>query len=67
MAYPPICSQRLFARDNTLKWQMGELMTFADKLVQTPRREKSGETGYERYDYQASWGLALIFESHNDL
>jgi hypothetical protein len=42
-------------------------MTFADKLVQTPRREKSGETGYERYDYQASWGLALIFESHNDL
>ena len=42
-------------------------MAFADKLVQTPRREKSGETGYERYDYQASWGLALIFESHNDL
>ena len=42
-------------------------MSFADKLVQTPRREKSGETGYERYDYQASWGLALIFESHNDL
>jgi len=42
-------------------------MSFADKLVQTPRREKSGETGYERYDYQASWGLALIFESHNDI
>jgi hypothetical protein len=42
-------------------------MSFADKLVQTPRREKSGETGYERYDYQASWGLALIFESHDDL
>ncbi|WP_035725802.1 dsDNA nuclease domain-containing protein [Bradyrhizobium murdochi] len=42
-------------------------MSFADKLVRTPRREKSGETGYERYDYQASWGLALIFESHNDL
>jgi hypothetical protein len=42
-------------------------MTFADKLVQTPRREKSGETGYERYDYQASWGLALIFESHSEL
>jgi hypothetical protein len=41
-------------------------MSFADKLVQTPRREKSGETGYERYDYQASWGLALIFESHDD-
>ena len=42
-------------------------MSFAEKLVQTPRREKSGETGYERYDYQASWGLALIFESHSDL
>jgi hypothetical protein len=42
-------------------------MSFADKLVQTPRREKSGETGYERFDYQASWGLALIFESHNEL
>jgi hypothetical protein len=42
-------------------------MSFADKLVQTPRREKSGETGYERFDYQASWGLALIFESHDDL
>jgi hypothetical protein len=42
-------------------------MSFAEKLVQTPRREKSGETGYERYDYQASWGLALIFESHNEL
>jgi hypothetical protein len=42
-------------------------MSFASKLVQTPRREKSGETGYERYDYQASWGLALIFESHDDL
>lgn len=42
-------------------------MSFGDKLVQTPRREKSGETGYERYDYQASWGLALIFESHDEL
>ncbi|MGY4598549.1 hypothetical protein ACVWXL_006295 [Bradyrhizobium sp. GM22.5] len=42
-------------------------MSFADKFVQTPRREKSGETGYERYDYQAIWGLVLIFESHNDL
>ncbi|MHC2718273.1 dsDNA nuclease domain-containing protein [Bradyrhizobium diazoefficiens] len=42
-------------------------MTLADKLVQTPRREKSGETGYERYDYQAIWGLVLIFESHSEL
>lgn len=42
-------------------------MSFADKLVQTPRREKSGETGYERFDYQACWGLALIFESHGEL
>ncbi|SDH50460.1 protein of unknown function [Bradyrhizobium sp. Rc2d] len=42
-------------------------MAFADKLVQTSRREKSGETGYERFDYQAIWGLVLIFESHNEL
>ncbi len=42
-------------------------MSFAEKFVETPRREKSGETGYERFDYQANWGLALIFESHDDL
>lgn len=39
-------------------------MTFAAKLVATPQREKSGETGFERYDYQALWGLALVFEQH---
>jgi Cap4 dsDNA endonuclease len=42
-------------------------MSFAEKFVETPRREKSGETGYERFDYQAIWGLALIFEGHDDL
>lgn len=40
-------------------------MSFAAKLVAVPQREKSGETGYERYDYQALWGLALIFEHHS--
>lgn len=40
-------------------------MTFAAKLVATPQREKSGETGFERYDYQALWGLALVFEHHS--
>jgi hypothetical protein len=40
-------------------------VTFAAKLVATPQREKSGETGFERYDYQALWGLALVFEHHS--
>ena len=39
-------------------------MSFAERLILEPQREKSGETGYERYDYQALWGLALIFEHH---
>ena len=39
-------------------------MSFAERLISEPQREKSGETGYERYDYQALWGLALIFEHH---
>jgi hypothetical protein len=39
-------------------------VSFAERLVLEPQREKSGETGYERYDYQALWGLALIFEHH---
>ena len=32
-------------------------MSFADRLIAEPQREKSGETGYERFDYQALWGL----------
>jgi hypothetical protein len=39
-------------------------LSFAERLILEPQREKSGETGYERYDYQALWGLALIFEHH---
>ncbi|MGY4617253.1 hypothetical protein ACVWZ4_002480 [Bradyrhizobium sp. USDA 4472] len=39
-------------------------MSFADRLISEPQREKSGETGYERFDYQALWGLALIFAHH---
>ncbi|WP_161534438.1 dsDNA nuclease domain-containing protein [Bradyrhizobium sp. LCT2] len=39
-------------------------MSFADRLIAEPQREKSGETGYERFDYQALWGLALIFAHH---
>jgi hypothetical protein len=39
-------------------------VSFAERLISEPQREKSGETGYERYDYQALWGLALIFEHH---
>lgn len=39
-------------------------MIFSDRLIATPQREKAGATSLERYDYQALWGLALIFESH---
>jgi hypothetical protein len=39
-------------------------VSFAERLISEPQREKSGETGYERFDYQALWGLALIFEHH---
>jgi hypothetical protein len=42
-------------------------VSFAERLVLEPQREKSGETGYERYDYQALWGLALIFEHHSSV
>jgi hypothetical protein len=40
------------------------LVSFAERLISEPQREKSGETGYERFDYQALWGLALIFAHH---
>jgi len=28
-------------------------VSFAERLILEPQRENSGETGYERYDYQA--------------
>jgi hypothetical protein len=40
-------------------------LSFASRLVAEPQREKSGETGSQRYDYQALWGLSLIFASHS--
>ncbi len=39
-------------------------MLFSERLVATPQREKAGATSLERFDYQALWGLALIFERH---
>ena len=39
-------------------------MSFASKLIAEPQREKAGETGAQRYDYQALWGIALIFSHH---
>jgi hypothetical protein len=39
-------------------------LSFANRLVTEPQREKSGETGAQRYDYQALWGLSLIFSHH---
>jgi Cap4 dsDNA endonuclease len=40
-------------------------LTFASRLISEPQREKSGETGAQRYDYQALWGLSLIFRHHD--
>lgn len=46
----------------TGKW--GEVLLFSERLIATPQREKAGATSLERFDYQALWGLALIFERH---
>lgn len=54
----------MIARDTVHTGKLGEPLSFAAKFVATPQREKSGETSYERFDYQALWGLALVFEQH---
>ena len=36
------------------------MATFAERLISVPQRETGGESGYERYDYQALWGLTLV-------
>lgn len=43
------------------------MTSFAERLISVPQRETGGETGYERYDYQALWGLALVFEHHGSM
>lgn len=40
------------------------LMSLAKRLVEHPQREVGGSLAQERFDYQALWGLALIFSSH---
>lgn len=39
-------------------------MSLAKRLVEHPRREVGGSLAQERFDYQAFWGLALIFSNH---
>jgi len=39
-------------------------MSLAERLVQEPQRENSGETAAERFDYQALWGIALLLKLH---
>lgn len=39
-------------------------MSLAKKLVEYPQREGGGSLAQERFDYQALWGLALIFSNH---
>lgn len=39
-------------------------MSLAKKLVEHPQREIGGGLAQERFDYQALWGLALIFSNH---
>jgi hypothetical protein len=39
-------------------------MSLAKRLVTSPQREFGGSLAQERFDYQALWGLALIFSSH---
>jgi hypothetical protein len=39
-------------------------MSLAKRFVEHPRRETGGSLAQERFDYQALWGLALIFSNH---
>jgi hypothetical protein len=39
-------------------------MKLAQRLIEQPQREKGGSIAQERFDYQALWGLALIFSNH---
>ena len=39
-------------------------MSLAERLVEHPQREVGGSVAQERFDYQALWGLALIFSNH---
>jgi hypothetical protein len=39
-------------------------MSLAKRFVEHPRREIGGSLAQERFDYQALWGLALIFSNH---
>ena len=39
-------------------------MSLAKRLVEHPQREIGGSLAQERFDYQALWGLALIFSNH---
>ena len=39
-------------------------MSLAKRLVEHPQREVGGSVAQERFDYQALWGLALIFSNH---
>lgn len=35
------------------------------ELVGTPQRERGGETAQERFDFQALWGMALLFRQYD--
>ncbi|MBN2752068.1 MAG: DUF4297 domain-containing protein [Rhodospirillaceae bacterium] len=39
-------------------------MSLAQRLIEKPQREVGGSLAQERFDYQALWGLALIFSCH---
>ncbi|MCC5976420.1 MAG: DUF4297 domain-containing protein [Salinarimonas sp.] len=39
-------------------------MSLAKRFVEHPQREAGGSLAQERFDYQALWGLALIFSNH---
>lgn len=42
----------------------GTALSLAKRLVEHPQRETGGSIAQERFDYQALWGLALIFSNH---
>jgi hypothetical protein len=47
-------------------WGGDELMgSLSADLVGTPQRERAGETAQERFEFQALWGMALLFRQHD--
>jgi|GEM_PF-1652930 len=41
------------------------MMSLSSLLADTPQRERAGERAQERFEFQALWGMALLFRQHD--